>query len=252
MLNYEGKASSKLPIGTTNLSISAPFTPIVNGTSMTVSYTPANSVILWQNLSLGGLGNTTAHSLRLDPLTTEDWSFGDDGSAAMNMFTYTTQSAATPTTISAHYSTSGVNSIFTKATYDNTLNLIAFKVPAANTYGKTLFSGSASESAGSLTSLINIPITNSSSKRSLISFTVNSASGDAAGNGCDFALFINNVQTAMVPLVSSNNFQSLQTSLITVESIPAGVSIPVEIKFSRYISGTCNVNSASLNIIPLE
>ena len=249
-LNYEGRADFNLPVGTTNLPSSGAYIPIVNGANMAATYTPTNNILLWQGLNLGGIGGAGT-VLRLNPTTTEDYFFMDDGSMPANLFSYTPVSAGVATTISA-FSQGNANTITTKATYDNTLNLLAFKVPTANTYGKSVFSGSISESVGTVTPVMNIPITNGSSKRYLISFTGNSANGDGTGNGCEFRLFINGSEIVKVPQIQSNGGNATRTSMTTIENLPGGETIPVEIRFNRLLSGTCTVNIATLTVLPLE
>lgn len=250
---YAGRASSVLPAGTTNLSVSGPFTPIVNGSSnMAATFIAAQDVLLWQNLSIGGLQGTGTN-LRLDPLTAEDWTMADDGPAPMSTFTFTSLSAGTPANITAHYGSGAGNSIISRTPFDNTLNLIGFKLPPLGSYGKAVFTGSIADGIGSFIPLISFPIAYTKDARYLIAFTANYAYGNSTGNGCDFGLFINGVQRAISPLVSSNIGLTVESSLITVETIPAGSAIPVEIRFRLFpVFGTCTVGRATLTAIPLE
>ncbi len=249
---YEARSSSILPMGGTSLAVSAPFTAINNaGQPMQTSHTAGSDVLLWQGLSLGGLkGNGT--NLRFDPLTGEDWTMFDDGAVGVGLYTYTTLAAGASTTVTAHYSSAGGNNIVTKSAYDNVLNTIAFRTPPAGKFGKTVVTGPVNEAVGTITNLAMVPITASAEARYLITFSANYAYSSAAGGGCDFLLYVDGVERTRAYLSSSNVTQTLESSIITIESIAAGTDIPVQIRFRRTIGGTCTVQRATLAVIALE
>ncbi|MBI3396696.1 MAG: hypothetical protein HY042_12735 [Spirochaetia bacterium] len=248
---YDGRAGFILPSGSTSLPISGPFTPIVSGTNMSAAYTASRDVILWQNLSLAGLQGTGTN-LRMDPLTTEDWTMGDDGAVSIGLYTLTNLTAGAVSTTTAYYGSAAGNSIFTKSTYDNTLNLLAFRTPPTSSYGKAVLSAGVSDSSGTLAPLLNVPVTNTAAARSLISFSANYAFNTGAGGACDFVLFVNGTQVAEAYLISSNSNQTMESSLVTIESIPSGTAVPVQIQYRRMVGSTCTVNRATLSVIPLE
>jgi hypothetical protein len=251
---YEGRSSYLLPTGTTSLSNnSSTWVPIVNGSNMEVTYTAKSDVLLWQNLSLGGLQEPGV-VLRIDPLTSEDWTMASDGPLPMSTFTYTSLSSNSSTTLTGHYNTGFLPSIIGKSKYDNSLNAIAFKIPNTKSYGKSLISALVQESTSTFTSLMNIPISNSSNTNYLISFATNYALNSAGGGcGCEFQLLVNGSQKALNLLTSSAGGLTFESSLISIENVPAGSSVPLEIRFRRFNAcGTCEVYRATLTALPLD
>lgn len=250
---FEGKDSFVLPIGTTPLTNNtSTWVPIVNGSNVSSSYTAKSNVLLWQSLALGGLDDAGVN-LRLDPLTTEDWTEAGDGPYPMSTFTYSSLSASYSSTIIAKYNTSFLPSIIGKSTYDNTLNTLAFKTPTTGSYGKSVISSLVQESAGTFITLMSLPITNSNNTRCLINFATNYALNPSGGGcGCEFKLLVNGNQKALTMLTSSAAGLTRESSLISIETVPSGNSIPVEIQYRRTLCGTCDVHRATFTVIPLE
>jgi len=228
------------------------FASIQDGANpMQAIYTAPENILLWQNLSLGGLVSSSA-GFRLSPSTTEDLVFNTDGGAPISVFTYEPVVNGVTYTSTANYMVPVASTIETKSTYDSTLNMLAFKEPPAGNFGKTLTS-SVSTTSLTYVPLTAINITNNKPSRYLISFSALWAYGSNPGRGCDFALLINSKEMTVSPLVSSGTSLSTTSNIITVESIDAG-TIPVEIQYkqSSLSGGTCTVRTAVFTVIPLD
>jgi len=254
---FDQNFSYKLPIGITNFASSASFTNIMNGTeAMSLTYNASNSILLWQSFALaGGAGiYGLTENYRLFPETTEDVNHGVDSYSPINFVTYHELGASTTRTVNAQYSGVSTSNVVTYANYDNTLNLIGFKTPAAGNFGKAVINSLVQTTSATFAPLTTIYITNSYDAKYLISFSANNAQGNSAGDsGCIFGLSINGGSVIAQTLVDNDAGGSLRNAtIITIETIPSG-TIPVVIQFKEFApTSGCNVNNAVFTIIPLE
>ena len=181
--NHLGNASSVLPVGTTNLANTGSPIPIVNGSNMTATVTPAEPAILWQSLSLGE--GPAGANFNLSSIGTEVWFVADDGSIPGTISTSTSVSAGA-NSVTALQQSAGTT-IVNRSTYDSSLNVVAFKVPPSGTYGKAAITSTVNEAAGILTTLMSVPITRPAASRYLVSFAGNDVYSTGAGHGCRVA-----------------------------------------------------------------
>jgi len=203
-------------------------------------------------LSLGGMSYQIGAYMNysLSSATSEFWQIDDDGPAPGTLST-TTLAPAGSSTVTALHQSNGTSTIVGRASHDNSLNLVAFKAPATGTYGKAI-TGTVTETLGVITSLLNVPISLSAPARYLISFSGNNISSPGAGHGCDFFLYVNGSLRVRIPYTSSNSFQRLGASILSVETVPAGTNVPVEIRFMKNAASNCVVDQATLEVVPLE
>ncbi len=247
--NYLAHAASVLPVGTASLPNT--FAAQLPVSDMTTAIAAPEPAILWQNLSLGGMAYAAAMNYRLDSATGQVWDANDDGPVPGTISNYTSVPAGSNSVTPLHIS-NGTSSIVSRSTYDNSLNLIAFRVPAEGTYGRAAITGSMIESAGVQTTLMNVPITRTQASRYLISFSGNNAYSPGAGHGCNFYVYVDGSLRAGVPYTSSNGGQKSGASIISVETVPAGNGVPVEVRYVKSITSNCIVDGATLEVLPLE
>lgn len=247
--NYLAHATSVLSTGTTTLPNT--FGAQLPISSLTANVAPAEAAVLWQNLSLGGMAYQALMNYRLNAATGEIWWLNDDGPVPGSISTLT-QVPAGSNAVATLQESNGTSTIVGRSTYDNSLNVVAFKVPEAGTYGKAVITGTVIESAGVQTTLMSVPVTRTAPSRYLISFAGNDVYSPGAGHGCDFFLYVNGAVRAGVPYTSSNGGQKSGASLISVETVPAGSAVPVEIRYVKNQASNCIVDTATLEVLPLE
>ena len=126
------------------------------------------------------------------------------------------------------------------------------KEPAAGKFGKSVV-GSTSTASDAYINLTTLPITSSVDTRYLIANTALDSRADAAGRGCVYGLFINgNEITSAVQQSNNTNFQTT-ANIITIETIPAGSAVPVEIRFRRLTAfDLCISDNGVFSVVPLE
>ena len=247
---YEGRSNYTLPVGITSMPVTTLTSIMDGGIPMTASYTAQQNVLLWQHLGLSGVSTET--TLRLSPIIDEDLHFSSDGRAPVSLFTYSPLAAGSSAAINAVYTRTGVSDITTISTYDNTLDLLAFIEPDAGRFGKSTINGMVTNSDIYI-NLTTVHITGDTSARALISFGAHSSYGNGSNRGCDYALFINDTLITNTAQISSGLNLSTDAGIITIETIPAGTAVPVEIRYHRHAGvGNCYANRATLIVIPLE